>query len=176
MYWQIDDAHSEINFTVRHMMIAKVRGQFEQFSGTIEFDPDQPENTTVDVQIVSNSINTREEDRDNHLRSPDFLNAEEYPYLTFKSTAVELTSENTARLTGDLTIRDVTKAIKFEVKYNGTISMGEGKGRKAGFKITGSVDRFDYGLKYDRIIEAGGLAVSRDIAITCNVELNEVNE
>ena len=119
MSWQIDSAHSEINFTVRHMMISKVRGRFESFSGVIAFDEDNPENTAVDVSIDAASISTREEDRDNHLRSGDFLNVEAYPTIQFKSTRVEQESQNKGKLHGNLTIRDVTKPVVLDVEYAG---------------------------------------------------------
>ncbi|MFN2196432.1 MAG: YceI family protein [Anaerolineales bacterium] len=177
MSWQIDNAHSEINFTVRHMMIAKVRGQFEQFSGTVEFDPEQPENTTVDVQIASTSINTREQNRDNHLRSPDFLNAEEYPYLTFKSTAVKLTGENTAHLTGDLTIQDVTRSVTLEVTYAGMAKSPWGT-TSAGFSAETTINREDWGLTWNQALETGGFLVGKEIEINVEIELvkQEVSE
>lgn len=177
MYWQIDNAHSEINFTVRHMMIAKVRGQFEQFSGTIEFDPEQPENTTVDVQIASTSINTREQDRDNHLRSPDFLNAEQYPYLTFKSTGVELTGANTARLIGDLTIQDVTRSVTLEITYAGVAKSPWGT-TSAGFSAETTINREDWGLTWNKALETGGFLVGKEIEVNVEIELvkQEVSE
>ena len=101
------------------MMISKVRGRFEKFTGTVELDEDHPENTTVDIQIEAASINTRDAQRDAHLRSPDFFNAEVFPYLTFKSKRVEVTGDNKARLTGDLTIRDVTHEVALDVEFNG---------------------------------------------------------
>src|SRR5690554_2275468 len=100
MTWQIDYTHSEIQFKVRHMMVSWVRGQFENFSGTINLDEENPERTTVEVQIEAASINTRQADRDAHLRSPDFLDAEKYPYLTFRSKRVVRTGDNTAQLIG----------------------------------------------------------------------------
>ena len=109
MAWVIDSSHSEVNFSVRHMMISTVRGRFEKFNGTIDFDEANPAATKVDVQIEVNSINTREEKRDGHLKSPDFFAADQYPYLTFTSKRVEVKDASHAHLTGDLTIRDVTR-------------------------------------------------------------------
>lgn len=172
--WTPDKNHTKIGFTAVHYMITDVEGEFREFDFTITSDTDDFDGAKVDFSAQIASITTHNEKRDNHLKSDDFFNAEKYPELTFKGNFKKMDGQY--YLIGDLTIRDVTKAIKFDVKYNGTISMGEGKGRKAGFKISGSVNRFDYGLKYDSIIEAGGLAVSRNIAITCNVQLNEVIE
>ena len=111
MPWQIDHAHSHVQFSVRHMMISKVRGRFESFSGTVEIDEQNPANSRVEVQIEAASIDTKSVDRDNHLRSPDFFNADQYPYLTFKSTRVEPIEEAHGRIIGDLTIRDVTREV-----------------------------------------------------------------
>lgn len=170
MTWQIDNAHSEINFTVSHMMIAKVRGQFEKFTGKIEFDPERPENTFVDVQIASASINTREKDRDNHLRSPDFLNAEKYPYLAFKSTDVEVLGENRAHLTGDLTIRDVTRSVTLEVTYAGMAKSPWGT-TSAGFSAETSINREEWGLTWNKALETGGWLVGKEIEIGIEIEL-----
>jgi polyisoprenoid-binding protein YceI len=119
MNWQIDSAHSDITFSVRHMMIAKVRGRFTEFGGTVNFDEETPTNTSVHVEIDAASIDTQEEDRDNHLRSGDFLDVENYPKLIFASKRVEQTGDNTGKLIGDLTIRDVTKEVVLDVEYAG---------------------------------------------------------
>lgn len=112
MSWQIDTAHSEIQFKVRHMMVSWAKGSFEKFGGTINIDENNPENTTVDIQIDANSINTRQADRDAHLRSPDFFDAPNHPNITFKSKKVQQTSANTAKLIGDLTIRGLPKRLR----------------------------------------------------------------
>ncbi|HMN61012.1 MAG TPA: YceI family protein, partial [Anaerolinea sp.] len=115
MSWQIDKAHTNVMFSIRHMMITKVRGSFEKLDGIVELDEQHPENTQVEINIETASVNTRDEKRDAHLRSADFFNAEQYPLMTFKSKRVELTGENIARLVGDLTIRDVTKEVSLDV-------------------------------------------------------------
>ena len=117
MTWQIDSAHSHVAFSVRHMMISKVRGRFENFNGVIDFDENNPAASTVNVEIDAASINTREDQRDGHLRSPDFLNAENYPTLTFQSKRVEQASSNSGKLIGDLTIHGVTKEVTLDVEY-----------------------------------------------------------
>jgi polyisoprenoid-binding protein YceI len=116
MPWQIDTSHSHVNFSARHMMISKARGTFERFEGTIEADENNPAGATVDVRIEAASINTRDTNRDNHLRSPDFLNAEQFPYLTFKSTRVELADEQSGKLYGEVLVGDeITIDIELEL-------------------------------------------------------------
>ena len=119
MNWQIDSSHSHISFSVRHMMISKVRGFFDDFSGTIAFDEENPTNTMVNVTIDAASITTRDEDRDNHLKSPDFLNVTEYPNLTFVGKRVEQDDAHNGRLIGDLTILDTTHEVTLDVHYTG---------------------------------------------------------
>lgn len=170
MSWKIDTAHSEVNFAVRHMMISKVRGQFEKFDGTIEFDPDQPENTRLDVTIDINSINTKEEQRDNHLRSADFFDAANFPTMTFKSTGVELTGEDTARLRGDLTIRGETRPVNIDVEYAGMAKSPWGT-TSAGFSARASLNREEWGLTWNQALETGGWLVGKDVDILIDVEL-----
>ena len=173
MSWTIDSAHSEVNFTVRHMMISNVRGQFQKFSGTVEFDEANPANTRVDVQIEVASINTREEKRDAHLKSPDFFDAEKYPYLTFKSKRVEVKNATHARLIGDLTIRDVTKEVALDVEYNGLARSPWGT-TNAGFSAKTTIKRKEWNLNWNVALETGGWLVGDDVNI--NVELEIVQQ
>lgn len=177
MSWQIDQAHSEVNFAVRHMMISTVRGQFEKFSGIIEFDPETPENTTIDVTIESASINTKETQRDGHLRSPDFLNVTEFPNLTFKSTDVKIISDNQAQLTGDLTIRNITQSVILDVEYAGMAKSPWGT-TSAGFSAKATINREDWGLTWNQALETGGWLVGKEIDISIEVELvqQEISE
>lgn len=170
MSWKIDTAHSEVNFTVRHMMIANVRGRFENFSGSIEFDEYDPANTRVDVQIEAASISTRDAQRDAHLRSPDFLDAEKYPYLTFKSRSVEVIDGQHARLTGDLTIRDVTRQVTLDVEYAGTSRSPWGS-TNAGFTASTKISRKDWGLTWNVALETGGWLVGDEIKIDLELEI-----
>jgi polyisoprenoid-binding protein YceI len=170
MAWVIDPAHTEVNFTVRHMMISNVRGQFQKLSGTIEFDEANPAATTIDVQIEAASVNTREEKRDSHLRSPDFFDAAQYPYLIFKSRRVEMTDASHARLTGDLTIRDVTKEVALEVEYNGSAKSPWGT-LSAGFSAKTSINRKDWGLNWNMVLETGGILVGDQINISIELEI-----
>lgn len=168
--WKIDQNHSSIQFTTTHMLVSEVIGKFNEFSGTINSPTDDFIGSTVDFNTKVSSIDTDNERRDNHLRSDDFFNAEAHPDITFKGKIVK--EGEKYYLVGDFTIRETTKEIKFDVKYNGQVQGRRGK--KAGFKVTGVVNRFDYGLKWDSTMEAGGLVVSEEITITCSLELNEV--
>jgi polyisoprenoid-binding protein YceI len=170
MAWQIDLAHSEITFSVRHMMISKVRGSFETFSGSVNFDEANPTNTSVDITIDAASINTREDQRDGHLRSPDFLNADEYPTLTFKSTKVEQTDAENGKLYGDLTILGVTKPVVLDVEYAGQAKSPWGT-TSAGFSGKTSINRTDWGLTWNQALETGGILVGEKINIDIELEI-----
>ena len=166
--WTIDKAHSEIQFVAMHMVITEIQGDFKEFDGSVTSSSDDFDGAKVEFVAQTASINN--ERRDNHLKSDDFFNAEVYPEIKFNGK-IEKEGEK-YYLTGDFTMRDVTRPVKFDVKYNGQIPGRRGK--KAGFKVTGEIDRFDYNLKWDQTIETGGLIVGREIQIICNVELNEV--
>lgn len=176
MSWQIDNAHSEIQFKIRHMMVSWGRGSFEKFGGTINIDEENPENSTVEIQIDANSINTRQADRDAHLRSPDFFDAPHYPYLTFKSKQVKQTSATTAKLIGDLTIRDVTKEVTLDVTYNGQHKSPFGPFLAAGFNADTVISRKEWGLTWNALVEGGGVLVGDDVHINIDLELNKSAE
>ena len=170
MSWQIDPAHSEINFTVRHMMISNVRGNFEKFSGVIELDEENPANSSVDVKIEASSISTRETQRDTHLRSAEFLDTEKYPYLTFKSKRIEVLDSNHGRIIGDLTIRDITREVALDVEYSGMSKSPWGK-TSAGFTAHTVINRKDWGLTWNVALETGGWLVSDEIKIELEMEV-----
>ncbi|HNT25178.1 MAG TPA: YceI family protein [Anaerolineales bacterium] len=170
MSWKIDPAHSEINFTVRHMMISNVRGRFEKFDGLVEGDEKNIANSTVDVQIEVGSINTKEAQRDAHLRSADFFNAEAFPYMTFKSSRVEALDASHGRIYGDLTIRDVTKEVVLDVEYSGMAKSPWGT-ESAGFTATTTINRKDWGLVWNVALETGGVLVGEEVKINIEVEL-----
>lgn len=170
MSWQIDSAHSEIQFSVRHMMISKVRGTFGSFSGTIELNEANPEAATVDVTVDVASIDTREEQRNQHLLSPDFFNAAEYPTMHFQSTKVERTGDKTAHLHGNLTIRDVTKPVVLDVEYQGQAKSPWGT-TSAGFSASGKLNRKDWGLNWNQALETGGVLVGEEVTMNIEVEL-----
>ncbi len=170
MAWVIDPAHSEINFSVRHMMISTVRGRFEKFSGAVNFDEASPAKTTVDVQIEAASVNTKEAQRDGHLKSPDFFDAANYPYLTFKSKRANVLDNQHARLVGDLTIRNVTKQVTLDVEYSGQAKSPWGT-TSAGFSAQTKINREDWGLTWNQALETGGVLVGKEIAIDIEVEI-----
>jgi polyisoprenoid-binding protein YceI len=170
MNWKIDSAHAEINFAVRHMMISTVRGRFEKFDGVVNFDESNPRASSVEVQIDANSINTREPQRDGHLKSPDFFNAAEYPYVTFKSTRIEVLGAERGKVYGDLTIRGVTRPVVLDVDYNGLARSPYGT-TSAGFSASTTINRKDWGLTWNVALETGGLLVGEEIKINIDVEL-----
>lgn len=170
MSWQIDFSHSHVNFTVRHLMISKVRGSFESFSGSVNFDEANPTNTTVDIAIDANSISTRDEQRDGHLKSPDFLNAGEYPTLTFKSTRVDQIDDENGKLHGDLTILGVSKPVVLDVEYAGQAKSPWGT-TSAGFSASTSINRKEWGLEWNQALETGGVLVGDKIKIEIELEL-----
>ncbi len=171
MTWQLDTAHTEIQFRVRHMMVSWVRGSFEKFSANLNLDENNPENSSVEVTIDAASINTRQADRDAHLRSPDFLDAEKYPHLIFRSKRVERTGENTAKLIGDLTIRDVTREVSLDVTYEGQAPSPLGPFVTAGFSLEGKFNRKDWGLNWNAAIETGGVVVGDEVHVSVEAEV-----
>jgi polyisoprenoid-binding protein YceI len=175
MNWKIDPQHTEINFTVRHMMISNVRGRFEKFSGTVAFEEQHPAASSVDVQIEAASINTKEPQRDGHLRSPDFLNAEQYPLITFKSKQVEVLDEKHGRIIGDLTIRDVTREVILDTEYSGTAKSPFGHS-SAGFTATTTINRKDWNLEWNVALETGGWLVGDEIKISIEIEIIKIEE
>lgn len=168
--WQIDASHSRIGFYARHMMISKVRGQFDKFSGQVQFDPNDPTSTTVSFEADVASINTRDEKRDGHLRSADFFDAENHSKLTFASKQVEVVDKDSAKLTGELTIRGVTRTVVLDVDFSG---MGKNPWGQtvAGFTAKTIINRKDFGLEWNMALETGGLLVSEDVHIDVEVEL-----
>lgn len=175
MSWQIDPSHSHITFTVRHMMISKVRGRFEAFSGSVNFDEANPANTTVNIEVDLTSVNTRDEKRDGHLKSPDFFDVEKYPTMTFLSNRVEQIDAHNGRLYGNLTIKGISKEIVLEVTYAGTAKSPWGI-VSAGFSARGAVNRKEWGLNWNQALETGGVLVGDEINIEIELELVEVAE
>ena len=167
--WEIDSSHSGIHFSVRHMVVAKVRGQFARWSGTILAEDGDLARATANVIIDASSIDTGVADRDAHLKSPDFFDVTTYPELTFKSTGVEKQSAETLRVTGELTIRGVTREVVLEVEYAGRTKDPWGNER-AGFTAKTAVDRKDFGLTWNQVLEAGGVMVGDRVTIELEVE------
>ncbi len=175
MSYQIDNAHSQIQFTIRHMMISRVRGWFEKFDGNVLLNEEEPSETTVDIRIEAASINTREAQRDAHLRSADFLDAEKFPALYFKSKRVEIIDPMHAKLHGDLTIKDVTRPVVLDVEYTGQAKSPWGS-TSFGFNGHTIINRKDWGLEWNRALETGGWLVGDDIAVDIELELVKVPE
>jgi len=168
--WNIDPSHSSAQFQVKHLMISNVRGEFGKMSGRILFDGKDCSTVKADAAIQVASINTREPKRDEHLRSADFFDAATYPTITFKSKRVEGVNERKFRLVGDLTMRGVTKEITLDVEATPTIKGMRGETRIAA-QATTRLNRQDYGIKWNRALDAGGVVVSNEVRITLDLEL-----
>lgn len=168
--WNLDNAHSEILFSVRHMMISRVRGKLQKFDVDVQLDLEKPEEANVEARIEAASITTGETNRDNHLRSPDFLNAEKYPYLTFKNTRVEEIDKKHARIFGDLTIQDVTRPVTLDVEFAGTAKSPFGT-TNAGFSAKTAISRKEWNLTWNVALETGGWLVGDEIEISIEIQL-----
>ena len=166
--YDIDPAHSEATFAVRHL-ITKVRGRFSDFAGSIAFDHTAPANSTVNFTIQSASIDTNQTDRDAHLRSGDFFDTEKYPAITFVSTGIAARGDDQYEVTGDFTIRDVTRRITLPVSFLGTAMDPWGNERIA-FEAEYTLNRKDYGLNWNAALETGGFLVGDDVKITLSVQ------
>lgn len=166
--YTIDPNHSRIGFAVRHAMVAKVRGTFNDYAGTGYFDMENPANSHLEVTIQATSIDTRSPDRDNHLRSNDFFAMDEYPEITFASTAVAKTGDDTYAVTGDLTMRGVTKSITIDFEYAGVAEDAFGATRM-GLEGSVVVNRRDWGINWNAPLEAGGLLVSEKVTLEFEV-------
>jgi len=173
--WKIDPAHSEVNFKVKHLVVSTVRGQFNDFEATIEADKEDFSDAKIEFEAVTGSINTRNNDRDAHLKSPDFFDSENYEKISFVSSSVEKISDYELKVKGSLTIRGITREVTLDVIYNGVVE-GMGGNEVAGFEISTKLNRFDYGLKWNALTEAGGVVVSNEVKIEILAEFNKVNE
>jgi polyisoprenoid-binding protein YceI len=165
--WKVDHIHSDIRITARHLMVAKVRGTFEDFDAAIVVGED-PVDSTVKIEAKASSVTTGTTDRDNHLRSSDFLDAEQFPLVTFESTSLKPSGENW-KLTGDLTIRGVTKPVTFDLVFEGAATDPYGN-TKAGFSAVGEIERRDWGLTWNVPLENGGMLVSEKFQIEFDIE------
>jgi polyisoprenoid-binding protein YceI len=168
--WKADVAHSSVSFTVKHMMLLDVRGNFNDFDATVDFDESTPATFAVDATAQTASIDTRNDRRDGHLKSPDFFDAETFPALTFKSTKVEKVGDGHYAMIGDLTMHGVTKPVTFDVKgFTGFIDDSKG-GRHTAATATATIDRTEFGLVWNRPVE-GGVLVDNDVNIEIQMEL-----
>ncbi len=167
--WNLDPSHSAITFTVRHMVVSKVRGSFNRWQGTLQYDPSRPEDSKVSVQIETASISTNEGKRDDHLRSADFFDAEKHPQITFQSKKVLAGGKERLKVIGDLTIHGITREVELETEF-----LGVGKdpwgAERVGFSATTTLNRKDFGLNWNQALEAGGVLVGEKVELALEVQ------
>ncbi len=173
MTWEFDNKHAYIGFTGRHLMVATVRGEFERYNVKVNFDENNITAATAEVEIEAASVNTRNADRDAHFRSADFFEVATYPYITFKSTRVELKDPNHGLLIGDLTIRGITREVALDMEFSG-VSQSPWNTLSAGFSLRGKVNRKDWGLNWNAVLAGGGLVASDEINLVIDLELTKL--
>lgn len=174
MAWQIDTTHSDISFTVKHMMVSTVRGHFKAAGGFIEVNAEDPTKSVIEAEIDPATVDTRDANRDNHLKSPDFFDVAQHPKWTFKSTKIESLGGNDYNITGDLTIHGVTRPATFKAEYSGIIKDPYGLSR-AGVNAEGKINRKDFGLTWNSLLETGGAVVGDEIKIFLDIEVVSQN-
>lgn len=167
--WIIDTAHSEVTFKVKHMMITNVTGEFSGFDAQVSADDDQFKNANISFSADTSTVDTGNEDRDKHLVSGDFFDAEKYPKLKFESTGYDASS---GKVTGELTIKDVTKTVTLDAEFGG-VNKDPWGNMKAGFTISGKINRKDFGLNWNAALETGGVLVSDEVRINCEVQFSQ---
>lgn len=168
--WGFDASHSNVRFAVSHMVISEVEGNFGTYDGTVTTTKDDFSDAKINFTIDVSSVNTNDEKRDKHLRNEDFFNVAKYPEIVFTSTSMKALGNNKYKVTGDFTMNGVTKEITLDAKYGGTVTDPWGN-TKAGFKVTTTIDRTDWGLKYNSKLDTGGLMIGEEIEIVCKMEL-----
>jgi polyisoprenoid-binding protein YceI len=168
--WAIDPMHSEIQFKVKHLTISNITGSFKTFTGMVTTKSEDFENAEIQVSLDVNSMSTNQEMRDNHLKGAEFFDAEKYPQILFKSTSFKKTNGKDFILIGDLTIKGITKQVEVKAEFGGTTKDSQGN-LKAGFEVTGKINRKDFGLKSNALTEAGGLVLSEEIKLTANIQV-----
>ena len=167
--WTLDSAHSELEFKVRHMMISTVKGQFKTFEINLQNDSEDISQATVEVKIDVDSIDTKNEQRDQHLKSGDFFDAATHPSITFKSTAIQTVDDESFKVTGDLTVKDITKPITLDVEFGGLAKDPWGND-KVGYTVTGKLNRTDFGLTWNAALETGGVMVSEEVKFSADIQ------
>ncbi len=170
--WNIDPAHSTIGFKIKHLVVSTVKGHFNEFSGNVITDNDDFENAKIEFSTKTSSISTNNETRDNHLRSADLFDSANHPTMSFVSKSFKKSSGNKYLIEGDLTMRGVTKTVTLDAYFDGIVMGIYGK-RVAAFTVTGTLNRQDYGVSWNAVMEAGGLVVANDVTLDINVELIE---
>ena len=169
--WEIDSAHSSAQFSVRHLMVSNVRGEFGKVTGTVVYDGKDIGKSTVEATIDASTISTRDEKRDGHLKSPDFFDVAKYPTITFKSTKVEKAGKDKLKVIGDLTIHGVTKQATLNVDGPSAAQKDPWGNEKSGAEATTKINRKDFGLTWNKALESGGVVVGEEVTITLDVEL-----
>ena len=170
--WDIDPAHSVATFKVRHLMVSNVPGEFGKVSGVVNYDPADPSKSSVEATIDTTSITTRQEARDKHLKSPDFFDVEKFPTIIFKSKKVEKAGDGKLKITGDLTIKGVTKEVVLDV--DGPMApVTTPNGMKSGASATTKINRQEFGVSWNKSLDGGGVVVSDEVAITIDIEMNQ---
>lgn len=170
--WTIDPLHSEVQFKVKHLMVSTVTGLFSQYEGQLETEGDDFADAKISFSADVASISTGNEQRDGHLKSADFFDAETYPKLSFVSTGMTKTGDDTYNLAGDLTLHGVTKPVTLKVEYGGQMQDFYGQ-TKAGFEVTGTIKRKEFGLTWDGVTEAGGVVVSDEVKLVFNIQVTK---
>jgi polyisoprenoid-binding protein YceI len=170
--WKIDPAHSDVSFKVKHLVVSTVAGHFDTFDASIESTTDNFSDARIQFEADIASINTKNEQRDGHLKSADFFDASTFPKMSFVSTSVTPVSEHEMKVAGNLTMHGVTREIVFDAIYNGTVA-GPGGAKVAGFELRAKVNRFDYGLQWNALTEAGGVMVGNEVKIDISAEFNQ---
>lgn len=171
--WKIDNAHTQISFSAKHMMVTTVRGTFHDVAGTIELDENDPTRSRGEFRVATTSVDTNFGARDAHLRSPDFFDAERFPSISFVSTDIDQVGDDAFKVTGDLTIRETTRPVTFDVTLDGIVP-GMSGARHAGLSATAKVARDDWGLNWNVALEQGGWLVGKDITLEITIAADEV--
>src|SRR5690625_1004257 len=171
--WNVDKVHSLVEFSVKHMMISNVKGTFDEFEGTVEADPNDLTDASIDVKIDVNSINTKQEDRDNNLSSAKSIEIEKHEYITFKETASKETAEDRYDVTFDFTMRGTTRSVTFDVKFEGMAKDPMSGDEAAGFTGSTKISRKDFGLTWNVALETGGFVVGDEIKIDVEMQLRK---
>src|ERR1700709_557578 len=167
--WVLDPMHSEVQFKVKHLVISTVSGFFKSFEGELDTENDDFTDAKISFSLNINSIDTNQSQRDEHLKSAEFFDAEKYPKISFKSTSFTKSGDDEYKLAGDLTVKDVTKPVTLDVEFGGSADDFYGN-TKAGFEVSGKINRKEFGLTWDGVTEAGSIVVGEDIKITINAQ------
>lgn len=170
--WSVDKAHSEIQFKAKHLVISTVTGQFNEYDARLEMEGESLENAKAWFSAEVASISTNSTDRDHHLKSEDFFDAENHPKITFESTSFRLIEENIYEMSGNMTIRSITRPVTLKVEYGGSMVDPWGN-TKAGFEISGTLNRHEFGLKWNAVTEAGGMVVGENINLALNIQMSK---